>query len=373
MKKIIFLVNTDIFFISHRLSIAKQLLKTGFEVHIATEFTKYRNQLKKLGFKTHEINFYRNSLNFFKNIISIFQIFLLLRKIKPNIFHLISIKPIILGGIISFISPINSLVISITGLGSMFLHKGIFNKFREYIFINLYKIIFMYPKLIVILQNNYDKKYLINNSNLKKKKIKIIKGSGIDLKKFKFSKIKNKLPTILMASRIIGDKGVKEYVSAAKYLKKEKFKGKFLLIGNIDSANPSAISKYQINEWKKDKLIFYLTHKQEIKKYIKDSTIVVLPSYREGFPKILMEAAACGRPVIASDVPGCKDAVLKNITGFLVPVKNYVSLAKAIKKLSQNRNLLIKIGKAARKHAVENFDVKDVVSNHLCIYKTLIK
>ena len=86
-----------------------------------------------------------------------------------------------------------------------------------------------------------------------------------------------------------------------------------------------------------------------------------------------MEAAACGRPVIASDVPGCKDAVLKNITGFLVPVKNYVSLAKAIKKLSQNRNLLIKIGKAARKHAVENFDVKDVVSNHICIYKTLIK
>ena len=100
---------------------------------------------------------------------------------------------------------------------------------------------------------------------------------------------------------------------------------------------------------------------------------MVLPSYREGFPKILMEAAACGRPVIASNVPGCKDAVLKNITGFLVPVKNYISLAKAIKKLSLNRNKLNKIGKAARKHAIENFNVKDVVSSHLSIYKTLIK
>ena len=175
MKKIVFLVNTDSFFISHRLPIARQLLKRGFEVHIATEFTKYRNQLKKIGFKTHEINFSRNSFNFFKNIIPMFQILFMLREIKPNIFHLISIKPIILGGIISFISPINSLVISITGLGSMFLHKGILNKLREYIFINLYKIIFKHPKLIVILQNNYDKKYLIKNSNLNKKKLKLLK------------------------------------------------------------------------------------------------------------------------------------------------------------------------------------------------------
>ena len=373
MKKIVFLVNTDSFFISHRLPIAKQLLKSGFEVHIATEFTKYRSQLKKIGFKTHEINFYRNSFNFFNIIISTFQIFFMLRAIKPNIFHLISIKPIILGGIVSFFSPINSLVISITGLGSMFLHKGILNKFREYIIINLYKLIFMHPKLIVILQNNYDKKYLIHNSNLNKKKIKIIKGSGVNLKNFDFSKIKYKLPTILMASRIIGDKGVKEYVNAAQYLKKENFKGKFLLIGDIDFANPSAISKNQINEWKKNKLISYFKHKKNIKKYIKKSTIVVLPSYREGFPKILMEAAACGRPVIASNVPGCKDAVLNNITGFLVPVKNYISLAIAIKKLSLNRNKLNKIGKAARKHAIENFNVKDVVSSHLSIYKTLIK
>ena len=128
MKKIVFLVNIDSFFISHRLPIAEELLKNGYEVHIATEFTKYKNKLKKMGFKTHQINFYRNSFSFFKVIVSIFNIFFLLKKIKPNILHLISIKPIILGGLISFFVSVNSLVISVTGLGSMFLNKGLCNK-----------------------------------------------------------------------------------------------------------------------------------------------------------------------------------------------------------------------------------------------------
>ena len=370
-KKIIFLVNIDSFFISHRLPIAKKLLLNGYEVHIATEFTQHKKMLLKMGFKVHNISFNKNSLNLFKIIIPIFQIFFLIKRIKPTIFHLISLKPVILGGLVSFISPVNSMVISITGLGSMFIKEGIFYKIRENIFNLFYRVIFLFPNLKVILQNKDDVDYLIKKTNLKRSKIEIIKGSGVDLKNFKFSKIPKNKPIILMASRIIADKGVFEYIKSIQYLKKYNFKGNFYLVGDIDFANPSSIKKSTIDYWHREKIINYIKYQKKISKIIKKSTIVVLPSYREGFPKVLMEAAACGRPVITTNVPGCKHAIIKNITGILVPSKNYIALAKAIKNLCDNRKKLEIIGKAARKHALENFDVNNVVSLHLSMYKSL--
>ncbi len=370
-NKIIFLVNVDSFFISHRLPIAKQLLRDGYDVHIATQFTRYKKMLLKMGFKAHDINFNKNSVNLLKAILPIVQIFLLIRKIRPTIIHLISLKPIIFGGLVSFISPINSMVISITGLGSMFLKKGKFYKIREYIFNLFYRIIFLFPNLKVILQNKNDLNYLIKNAKLKKNKTKIIRGSGVDLKALKFSKIPKNIPIILMAGRIIADKGIFEYIKSIQYLKKNNFKGKFYLVGDVDYQNPSAIKKLTINRWHKKKIITYVKHQKNISTFLKKSTIVVLPSYREGFPKILMEAAACGRPVVTTNVPGCKDAIIKNITGILVPPRNHLLLANAIKNLIDNRKKLETIGKAARKHALKNFNINHVVSKHLYIYKSL--
>jgi len=370
-NKIIFLVNVDSFFVSHRLPIAKQLLLDGYEVHIATEFTRHKKMLLKLGFKVHSISFNRNSMNLLKVIFPVFQIFFLIKRIKPTIIHLISLKPIILGGLVSLISPVNSMVISITGLGSMFIRKGIFYKIRENIFNLIYRVIFLFPNLKVILQNKDDLDYLIKKTSLKRNKIEIIKGSGVDLKTLKFSKIPKRKPIILMASRIIADKGIFEYVKSIQYLKKYNFKGKFYLVGDIDFANPSAIKKSIINYWHKNKIINYAKHQTKISSIIKKSTIVVLPSYREGFPKILMEAAACGRPVITTNVPGCKDVIVNDITGILVPPRNHIALAKAIKNLCNNRKKLETFGRAARKHALKNFDIKHVVSRHLHIYKSL--
>ena len=371
-KKIIFLANIDKFLVSHRLPIAKQLLLDGYDVYIATEFTKYQNKLKRLGFKTYNIKFSRNSLNLFKMFIPFFQIFILLLKIKPSILHLISLKPIIFGGLLTFVSPVKSVVISITGLGSLYLKKNFFYKAREKILNYFLRVIFILPNLNVILQNKSDLKYLIKETGLKKNKSKIIKGSGVDLKKFKYSKLNYKIPTILMASRIIKDKGVIEFIKAASYFKKKKIKAKFYLIGNIDKENPSVVNKKLLDYWTKNKLVNYLQHQQDIEKYIKKCAIVVLPSYREGFPKILMEAAAIGRPVITTNVPGCRDAILKNVTGILIPVKNYIALAKAIERLCKNKKKLKKIGIAARKHAVKNFNVIDIVSQHISIYKKIV-
>lgn len=372
MKKIIFLVNVDSFLISHRLEIAKELLNKGYQVHIAAQFTSYEKILKKEGFQTHNIRFNRNSTDLFRALYVAFQVFFLIKKIKPNIIHLISIKPIVIGGLISFITPVKSIVISVTGLGSLFLKESFASKLREYFFLFIYRIIFLYPNLKVILQNKSDLNYLKKKSKLKIKNVVMIKGSGINLKKFKFSKITNHFPKISMISRIIEDKGIFEFIKAAELLNKEKFKGKFYLIGNIDKSNPSYIEESIIDRWKKDKKVIILNHKKKIHQFIKNSSLIVLPSYREGFPKILMEAASSGRPVITTNVPGCRDVVINNITGVLVPKKNYMKLAYAIKNLSLNKKKLNKMGKLARLHAEKNFDVTKVVSKHLSIYKSLI-
>jgi glycosyltransferase involved in cell wall biosynthesis len=372
-KKIIYLVNTDSFLVSHRLTIAHKMLKSGYEVHIATEFSKYKTKLLKMGFKLHKINFNRNSLNLLKSLLAFFQIFYLIFKIRPDILHLISLKPIIFGGLVSFIFPIKLLVFSITGLGSMFIKNSFFYKIRSNFFTFLYRIVFLNSNLKVILQNNDDLKYLITKANLNKNKVVMIRGSGVNLNDFKYSKIPKKFPIVLMASRLIKDKGVIEFIEAANHLKKNKFKGFFYLVGDIDYNNPSVVNRNLISLNHKKKIIRYFKYKKNIYQFIKKSTIIVLPSYREGFPKILIEAAACGRPIITTNVPGCKDAIINNKTGILVPSKNYKALANAILKLSQDKNKIEKFSLEARKYAVANFSIKDIVSKHFSIYKKFEK
>ena len=370
-KKIIFLVNTDSFLVSHRLPIADKMLKSGYEVHVATEFSKYKNRLLRKGFKVHNINFNRNSINILKSLFVFFQIFYLIFKVRPDIFHLIALKPIIFGGLVSFIFPIKLLVFSITGLGSMFIKNSFFYKIKSNFFTFLYRIVFLNSNLKVILQNNDDLKYLTSKAKLNKNKVIIIRGSGVNLNDFKYSKISKKFPIILMASRLIKDKGVIEFIEAAKYLKKKNFKGIFYLVGDVDYNNPSAVSKNLIHLSHKKKIIRYFKYNKNIFRFIKQATIIVLPSYREGFPKILMEAAACGRPIITTNVPGCKDTIINNKTGILVPSKNYRALADAINKLSQDKKKLEKFAFETRKFAVANFDIKDVISKHYSIYKKI--
>ena len=342
-------------------------------MHVGTQFEGYKTMLRGLGIKTHNVKFNRNDVSLIKNFITLLQVFRLFLKLKPNIVHLISMKPIIYGGLLSFISPVNALVISVTGLGSMFLKEGKYINSGKNCLIFFIKIVFLYPNLKVIVQNKHDLNHLKFKCNLKIEKVIMIKGSGVDLTKFKFTPIPKGPKIISMISRIIEDKGVLEFIEAAKNLKTKNFKGFFYLIGDVDKDNPSAISQSLIKKWKKEKILKILNHKKEIQKFIKKSTLVVLPSYREGFPKVIMEASACGRPVVTTDVPGCKDAIKNNKTGMLVPVKNSIALSRTILKLSKNRNLLKKLGKAARVYAQKHFNINMVVSEHIKIYKKLLK
>jgi glycosyltransferase involved in cell wall biosynthesis len=371
-KKLLLMTNVDSFFISHRLEIGLEALKKGYEVHVSCLLTKNnRNFLKKKGFFVHNVNFHRSSLNIFSFFKNLLEIFFLFNSVKPNIVHLVSIKPVILGGIVCKILKVPSVVFSITGLGSLYLSKSFLFRIYKLVINHIYQFIFTHKNIKIIFQNKSDLYFFKKKIKLDIKKTILIKGSGVPLKKYSSKKIPVGRPIILMASRFLKDKGIFEFLNSAKILKEKKINAEFVLVGSEDQANPSRVSLTTINEWEKKKIISNWGFQKNMNYILSKATIVVLPSYREGFPKVLMEAAACGRPVITTNVAGCRDAVKHNITGMLVPVRNSRALANAIIYLLKNKVKLTQMGKKALLYAKKNFDIKNIVKKNLEIYSEL--
>lgn len=369
-KKILFVVNVDWFFISHRLPIALEAIKHGFEVHVATSITTDKKILSNYGINIHEINFNRKSQNIFNIIIISFKLAKVIKLINPDIVHLITIKPVIIGGFISSLLGIKALVISITGLGYTFIANGFIANLRKFFIIKIYNFIFLHKNLKIIFQNNDDLKLLTNRLTFNK--VVLIKGSGVNLSLFKYTKLPNEKSIVMMASRLIKDKGLIEFLNAAQILKNKGLNARFVLIGNIDNENPSVINKNYINKHIEKGNIEWWGHRNNMHQVVSLAHLIVLPSYREGMPKILLEAAACGRAVITTDVPGCKDAIIANITGLLVPVRNHIELADKIEYLINRPDKLVEMGLAGRKLAEDEFDIKDVINKHISIYNELL-
>ena len=247
------------------------------------------------------------------------------------------------------------------------------SRFLRLLLYPLYKLAFNHANQKIIVQNEDDLKALIQWGVLKGSKTRLIKGSGVELKKFKNLNEPEGIPTICFAARLIKDKGVFEFVAAAKILKEQGVKARFLLAGDLDTNNPSGLSADDLNKLKNKGFIEIMGYYKDIASLYAKSNIICLPSYREGFPKSLIEAAAASRTVVTTDVPGCRDAIIPNKTGLLVPVEDSLKLAEALRWLIENPKKRITMGRAGRKLAEKEFPVKKIVNEHLDIYLDLLR
>ena len=371
-KKLLFIVNTDWFFLSHRLPIAKEALNQGYEVHIATTISDKLIVLRNNGLIVHPLNLHRSNVKIFRLVSEFREILSIMRKVKPDVVHLVTIKPVLLGGIAARLASIPAALFAVSGLGFVFIDRGISAKFRRQAISLLYHFAFRHKNKRVIFQNTDDQSILSNLSKLSLSESVLIPGSGVDLSVYHNQPYPKGLPVVLFAARLLEDKGIREFVQAAKLVNSSGNCARFIIAGEPDLLNPATIQQEEFDQWQKEGVVELLGYCEDMIEILALSTIVVLPSYREGFPKILIEAAACGRAIITTDVPGCRDAIEDGITGFLVPVRDYKALAEKIYNLLDNPLLCRKMGKAGRSRAEEVFDVNKVVAKHIEIYAELL-
>ena len=375
-KKILFLVNSLSFFISHRLEIAIAARDNGYEVCVGYGELGNTNTaiLFEKGIDCIKFPLERRSINPFKEIWSLFSIWQILYKLKPDIVHLITIKVYLYGGISARLARVPCVVSAIAGLGILFNQRNLSNfLFQKLLYLG-FIFAFNHPNQKVIVQNPEDKKTLVKWGVIDLKKILLFRGSGVNLSNFTSLSELNDVVTVCFASRLLHDKGTFDFVAAARIIKKKGIKVKFLLAGNLDPGNLNSLTKQDIDNIKKEHVVEVLDYQKDISVLYARSHIVCLPSfYGEGLPKSLIEAAAASRAVVTTDAPGCRDAIIPNKTGLLVPVKDPQKLADALQWLAENPQERIAMGKAGRKLAEKEFKIEKIIQNHLDIYQELIK
>jgi glycosyltransferase involved in cell wall biosynthesis len=367
-KKLLFIINDLTCFITHRMPVALAARDQGFEIHIATANPNGLPQIQDEGFFYYCLPLSRSGKNILSETISLFAMYRLMRRIQPSIVHLITIKPVTYGSLAARFAKVPAVVAAVTGLGYAFTERRVKARLLRKIISRLFRYAFKHKNLKVIVQNNDDKNTLIQIGALQETQAILISGSGVNLQQYQYCVEPESLPYIIvLAARLLHDKGINEYVAAAKLLKQKGLNARFLIAGQSDPGNPSAISEAQLQAWTEAQDIEYLGF-QNTAELFSQAHIVVLPSYREGLPRVLIEAAACGRAVITTDVPGCRAAIIPDVTGLLVNAQDPTSLAQAMEKLILNDALRIQMGIEGRKFAEREFNLTKIVAQHLQVY-----
>ena len=372
MMKVLFVVNAPEFFLSHRLPIAFTAQTAGYEVHVATTNGDAVQAIKDFGFVHHRVVIARSGQNPFRELGSVIGLFRLFRQLKPDLVHLVTIKPVLYGGIAARLAGISAVVAAVSGLGTVFVAQSAAARARRALVSGLYRLAFSQRRLAVIFQNPDDRDGLLEIGALRKDQVRMIRGSGVDLANYSFVPEPESAPVVVMAARLLRDKGVYEFVEAARLLKLRGVDVVMRLIGTPDPGNPTSVAQAEVDGWAAEGVVELPGYRSDIARQYAAANIVCLPSYREGLPKGLVEAAACGRAVVTTDVPGCRDAIEPDVTGVLVPVKSAPSLADALQALIEEPERRMRMGAAGRELSERAFSIDRIVEQHLAIYKELL-
>lgn len=370
--KICVFVNVDWFILSHFTDYLKKIVALNFDVTVLTLNTGRCEEIRALGVTVIELDLHRGYSNLYSEFKSLVKIYLTLRALSPDILELITIKPVLYGGLVAKILKINKVIFYMSGLGAVFTYQTSFGRAKAAIVTYLYEFIMRATSTAVIVENEDDRHIFSSKVGLAEKQIHLIPGVGVDMNQFSpaHRRISGNL-RVALVSRLLYDKGVLEFVEAAKLCKSIRPKVEFLLVGDTDPTNPASLSQKDLEDFRRHNTVELLGHSADVASLMKTFDILVLPSYREGFPKVIMEAAATGLPVVTTDVTGCRSAVVHNQTGLIVPSKNAEALGKGIGKLLDSPELRSAMGYNARQFAVLNFDVSHLSSIHISVWNEI--
>jgi glycosyltransferase involved in cell wall biosynthesis len=374
-RKILLFANTDWYLFNFRLALAKQLKANSFDVFLLSPPGDYGIQLQQEGFRWQALPMDRRSLNPLSEFQLIRHLVQVYRREQPDVVHHFTIKCVVYGAIAAHLAKVPARINAVAGMGYVFTNPELRARLLQPVVRRLLRLALDNPYSRLILQNHDDMTAFRRAGLISADRVRLIKGSGVDTWRFRPSDtpvLTGPETRVVLASRLLWDKGIAEYVEAARRLRTAGLPIRFLLAGSSDWGNPAAISQAQLRAWQGEGVVELLGQVEDMSALFAQTDIAVLPSYREGLPKSLIEAAACGLPLVTTDVPGCREVVTDGENGLVVPVRDATALANAISRLHKNPELARKMGRVARERALTEFDERIVIAKTLLVYQELL-
>lgn len=370
-KKLLFLVTEDWYFFSHRLPPARAAQAAGYDIVVATRVDRHGACIVAEGFRLVPINLRRRSRNPFREIAAIAQIVAIYLRERPDVVHHVALKPVLYGSFAALIVRRPAIVNALAGMGFLFTSSSRAAVLMRAVVSRFFRILLNAGRNVLILQNPDDEALLVESGVVETARVRLIRGSGVDIERFAPTPEPKGTPVVMLPSRMLWDKGVGEFVAAAGMLRARGLDARFVLVGNGDVDSPASIPEDQLKAWHASGVVECWGHCPDMPRVLAQANIVCLPSYREGLPKVLLEAAACARALVATDAPGCREIVRDGENGLLVPLRDAAGLANAIGLLLADTGRRQAMGHKGRKMVEMEFSEAKVAEETLTVYREL--
>ncbi len=373
MSKMLFVVDEDCYFWWHRLDLARAAREAGFEVAVATRVQAHGRAIEQEGFRLIPLRLRRGLQSPVRDALALIELIRLYRRERPEILHHFSLKPVLFGSLAARLCRMPAMVNTITGLGYLFHANGGRRSLLRTAITPVLRWALGLSCSAVIFENHDDCGDLVEAGIVRPSHAVVIRGAGVNGVQFAPSPEPTaREPIVFLPARMVWDKGIGEFVDAAKLLKASGVRARFVLAGGMDPENPTAIPLPLLQQWQNEGIVEWWGHREDMPSVLAMVHIVVLPSYHEGLPKSLMEAAACGRPIVATDIRGCREIVQDGKNGFLVPVKNAEALADRIAQLLSDGALRTRMGMKGRELVEREFRIERIASETIAVYRRLL-
>ncbi len=367
-KKILFFISEDWFFCSHFLERAVAARDAGYEVVVVTREKNHGDYIRNAGLKLIPVDFERRSINPLRDLSMLQSVYNIYAQERPDIVHHIAAKPIFYGTLIARMLGIASVVNAPVGMGYAFSSSDTKARLLRPLIKLAYRLLLNPKGSRVIFENAHDLNYFVIAGAARKMDTLLIRGAGINLAEFEPHPEPAGVPVVMLIARMLRDKGIMEFLGAAELLHESGVDARFILVGSPDPGNPASISAEILQSWNGKSGVEWWGWRDDVADVLRQAHIVCLPSYREGLPKSLLEAAAAGLPIVTTDAIGCRDVVEDGVNGYLVPIKESAPLAAALEKLIVNRNLRCAMGQKGRLRAEAEFSSQRVIAETLAVY-----
>ena len=376
-KTILYLVAEDHYFLSHRLPMARAAQQAGFKVMVAAPLGKTYAAIKTKGFEFYALrHFDRTSLQPVKEVLAIVELIKLYHSLQPDVVHHVAMKPVVYGSIAAFFNSSIRVINALGGLGYLFISTSMKAKILRLLIGFVLKNLLNRKQALCLLQNTDDQQTLHQAGFLQDGKSIIVPGSGVDTDYYNVMPEPATTidgPVIAYVGRLLKDKGLCELIETIKILQAQNIVARFVWYGDVDLKNPASLSRQQVQQWHDEGLIDWRGSVADSREAYQHCHIAVLPSYREGLPKSLLEAASCARPIVTTDVPGCRDVVEHTITGFCVARDDMIKqMVKYLTQLLHNKNARMIMGQRGRQRVLDHFSETIIIERMRNIYKTYL-